>query len=121
MAKKSCLFIIKTAPHGTITAQETLDVLLTYAAFGLTVSLIFVEDGVFQLMANQQTTALGLKNFAATFRALEDYEVESVYVDKASLESRGLKKEDLLINIDVIEKDQQQALITSNNLVFNLG
>lgn len=120
MTKKSCLFIIRTAPHGTITAQETLDVLLTYAAFGLTVSLIFVDDGVFQLMANQQTSVLDMKNFAAAFRALEDYEVESVYIEKTSLESRGLKKEDLTIDIEVIEMDQLRALIDSNDLVFNL-
>ena len=120
MSSKSCLFVIKTPPHGTITAQETLDVLLTYAAFGVTVSLIFMGDGVFQLLPNQQTAPLEMKNFAAAFRALEDYEVESVYVEKKALESRGLKKEDLMIDVDVIETDQQRVLIADNDLVFNL-
>jgi tRNA 2-thiouridine synthesizing protein C len=37
-----------------------------------------------------------MKNFSPTYRSLGDYEVKNIYVDRASLESRGLTQDDLV-------------------------
>jgi tRNA 2-thiouridine synthesizing protein C len=37
-----------------------------------------------------------MKNFSPTYRTLGDYEVKSIYVDKESLEARGLTQDDLV-------------------------
>jgi tRNA 2-thiouridine synthesizing protein C len=37
-----------------------------------------------------------MKNFSPTYRTLGDYEVKSIYVDKDSLEARGLTQDDLV-------------------------
>jgi hypothetical protein len=49
------------------------------------VSLAFIDDGVFQLMAGQDTAAAGMKNFSRTFKALGDYDVHKFYVERESL------------------------------------
>ena len=96
MASKKFLYVNRKAPHGTMYAQESLEVVLIAAAFEQDVTLAFIDDGVYQLMQNQDTTAIGSKNFAPTYRALGDYDVSQIYVESESLEQRGLAKEDLM-------------------------
>ena len=96
MATKKFLYINRKAPHGSIYAQESLEVVLIGAAFEQDVTLAFIDDGVYQLMKGQDTSAIGSKNFAPTFRALGDYDVNQIYVERESLEMRGLDKDDLM-------------------------
>jgi tRNA 2-thiouridine synthesizing protein C len=96
MASKKFLYINRKAPHGTMYAQESLEVVLIAAAFEQDVTLAFIDDGVYQLMQNQDTSAIGSKNFAPTYRALGDYDVNQIYVESESLEQRGLSKQDLM-------------------------
>ena len=96
MASKKFLYVNRKAPHGTVYAQESLEVVLIAAAFEQDVALVFIDDGVYQLLQNQDTSALGNKNFSPTYRALGDYDVNQIYVEQESLELRGLSKEDLM-------------------------
>lgn len=92
---KNFLYLNRKAPYGTIYAWESLEVVLIGAAFDQDVSLAFVDDGVFQLTKNQSTAAVGMKNFSPTYAALGDYEVKKIFVEKESLEERGLSLDDL--------------------------
>ncbi len=92
---KKFMYINRKAPYGTIYAWESLEVVLIGAAFDQEVSLAFVDDGVYQLMKGQDTTEVGIKNFSPTYAALGDYDVNKIYVEKESLEARGLTLDDL--------------------------
>lgn len=92
---KKFLYVNRKAPYGTIYALESLEVVLIGAAFEQDVSLAFLDDGVFQLTKGQNTDGIGIKNFSPTFRALGDYDVTKLYVEKESLEERGLTEDDL--------------------------
>ncbi len=94
-AVKKFMFVNRRAPYGTIYALESLEVVLIAAAFEQDVSLAFMDDGVYQLVKDQDTSGIGMKNFSPTFSALGDYEVTKIYVEKESLEERGLTLEDL--------------------------
>ena len=93
---KKFLYLNRKAPYGTIYAWESLEVVLIGAAFDQEVRLMFVDDGVYQLTTGQDTKGVGMKNFSPTYRTLGDYEVKSIYVDKDSLEARGLTQDDLV-------------------------
>ncbi|MDF1717911.1 MAG: sulfurtransferase complex subunit TusC [Antarcticimicrobium sp.] len=92
---KKFLYVNRKAPYGTIYALESLEVVLIGAAFDQDVSLAFLDDGVFQLTKGQDTGAIGVKNFSPTFRALGDYDVTKLFVERESLEERGLSEGDL--------------------------
>ncbi|MGD0642753.1 MAG: sulfurtransferase complex subunit TusC [Roseiarcus sp.] len=94
--KKKFLYINRRAPYGTIYALESLEVILIGAAFEQDVSVAFLDDGVFQLMNGQDTAGVGMKNFSKTYKALGDYEVRKLYVERESLAERGLRVEDLM-------------------------
>ena len=93
---KKFMCINRKAPYGTIYAWESLEVVLISAAFEQDVSVAFVDDGVFQLVKGQDTTEVGIKNFSPTYAALGDYDVNKIYVEKESLDMRGLTVEDLM-------------------------
>ncbi len=92
---KKFLYVNRRAPYGTIYALESLEVVLIGAAFEQDVSLAFLDDGVFQLTKSQDTKGIGVKNFSPTFRALGDYDVTRLFVERESLEERGLTEDDL--------------------------
>ena len=92
---KKFLYVNRKAPYGTIYALESLEVVLIGAAFDQDVSLAFLDDGVFQLTRGQSTDGIGIKNFSPTYRALGDYEVTKLYVERESLDERGLTLDDL--------------------------
>ena len=96
MATKKFLYVNRKPPHGSIYALESLEVVLIGAAFEQAVTLAFIDDGVYQLLQNQDTSAIGTKNFTPTYRALGDYDVNRIFVERESLELRGLVKEDLM-------------------------
>ena len=92
---KKFLYLNRKAPYGTIYALESLEVVLIGAAFEQDVSLAFIGDGVYQLAKGQNTDGIGMKNFSPTYSALGDYDVNKIYVEKESLEERGLTLDDL--------------------------
>ncbi|NNC68964.1 MAG: sulfurtransferase complex subunit TusC [Gammaproteobacteria bacterium] len=94
IVKKFC-YMNRKAPYGTIYALESLEVVLIAAAFDQDISLVFADDGVYQLTKNQDTDGIGMKNFSKTYSALGDYDIKKIYVEKESLEERGLTTDDL--------------------------
>jgi tRNA 2-thiouridine synthesizing protein C len=116
---KKFMYVNRKSPYGTIYALESLEVVLITAAFDQDVSLTFTDDGVYQLMKNQNTEGIGMKNFSSTYSALGDYEIKKVYIDKESLEERGLSVSDLQ-ELVWEDEDEDYAEKSSINLVSRL-
>lgn len=130
---KKFLYLNRKAPYGTIYAWESLEVVLIGAAFDQEVSLLFVDDGVYQLTKGQKTQDIGMKNFSPTYRTLGDYEVKHLYVDQDSLAARGLSGEDLVEVawedfdtgeeveniVEVVDKARATELMEEHDVVFS--
>ncbi len=116
---KRFMFVNRKAPYGTIYALEALEVVLIGAAFDQNVSMVFVDDGVYQLKKGQQTKEIGQKNFSPTYRALEDYDIEKLYVERESLEARGLTVGDLLVPVEVLGSSELGALMEEQDVVLS--
>jgi tRNA 2-thiouridine synthesizing protein C len=112
------MFVNRKAPHGTIYALESLEVVLITAAFDQEVALVFVDDGVWQLKKGQQTKGIETKNFSPTYRALEDYDVEKLYVERESLDARGLAEDDLIVAVTVLPAAELGKLMAEQDVVF---
>ncbi len=113
---KKFLYVNRKAPYGTIYAWESLEVVLIGAAFEQDVSLAFIDDGVYQLAKDQETGGIGMKNFSPTYSALGDYEVTKIYVEKESLDERGLTLDDLQ-HLTYEDEDEDWAEKDSIHLV----
>jgi len=115
---KKFMFVNRKAPYGTIYALEGLEVVLISAAFDQDVSMAFLDDGVYQLVKGQHTKALAVKNFSPTYRALEGYDIEKLYVERESLEMRGLNADDLLVPVEVLSSAAMGDLMKTQDVVI---
>ena len=111
--------INRKAPHGSIYAQESLDLVLVAAAFNQEVSLVFLDDGVYQLISEQNTQSIGSKNFWKTFKSLAHHEVDNLYVEAESLQKRGLSVEDLIVSVDVMDSTELGQLFEQQDLLIS--
>ena len=116
---KKFMYVNRRAPHGTIYAQESLEVVLVGAAFDQDVSVVFIDDGVFQIRKDQDTSAIGTKNFSKTFRALEMYDVEKLYVEKESMQARGMTEDDLNVPVEVKTSEEIGRLMEEQDVVLS--
>ena len=116
---KRFMYVNRRAPYGTIYALECLEVVLVAAAFNQDVSVVFLDDGVCQLKKNQDTTGIGMKNFSKTYGALDDYDVEKIYVEKESLAARGLTADDLVIPVEVLAADDLRDVMAQQDVVIS--
>ena len=116
---KKFLYVNRKAPYGTVYALESLEVVLIGAAFEQDVSLVFMDDGVYQLAKGQDTADVEMKNFSPTYRALEMYDVEKLYVDKNSLESRGLTVDDLVVDVEVKTTDEIRDIMEEQDIILS--
>jgi len=116
---KRFMYVNRKAPYGTIYALECLEIVLVAAAFDQDVSVVFLDDGVCQLKKGQDTTGIGMKNFSPTYRALDDYDVEKIYVEKESLEARGLTEDDLVIPVEVLAADDLRQIMAQQDVVIS--
>ena len=118
-AAKRFLYVNRRAPYGSIYALESLEVVLIAAAFEQDVSLAFLGDGVYQLTKGQDTKALEVKNFSPTFRALEDYDVTKLYVEKEALEARGLTEADLVVPVEVVGAERMAEIMEAQDVILS--
>jgi tRNA 2-thiouridine synthesizing protein C len=115
MATKKFMFVNRKAPYGTAYALESLEVVLISAAFDQDVSLAFIDDGVYQITNGQDTTGIGQKNFSKAYKALGDYEISKLYVEKESLAERGLTQGDLM---DLVWEDEDDDWAEKSSIIM---
>jgi len=116
---KKVMFVNRKAPYGTIYALESLEVVLIAATFDQDVSLVFLDDGVYELIKGQNTKGIGIKNFSPTYRALDGYDVEKLYVERESLIKRGLSEDQLLVDVEVLSSAQMGELMQQQDVVLS--
>lgn len=117
---KKILFISRQAPYGNANAREALDALLAASAYDQDLSLLFMDDGVFQLLSEQNPKTIHQKNLGASFQALELYGLEKIYAHAESLKKRGLERSDLSIdNIETLNSEQIKQLMAQQDQILS--
>ena len=116
---KRFLFVNRRAPWGTGYAVEALDAVLIAAAFDQDVSVLFVDDGVYQIKKGQDTRAIGVKNSSPAYGALATCDVDKLYVERESLEARGLGERDLLVPVRVLGAKEVSELMDEQDVILS--
>ena len=116
---KKFMFVNRKAPHGTVYALEGLEVVLISAAFDQDVSMVFTDDGVYELIKGMNTKGIEVKDFSKTYRVLEGYDIEKLYVEKASMDARGLNEDDLIVDVTVLDSAEMASLMAEQDVVIS--
>lgn len=113
------LFLLRRSPYGGSAALEAIDAALVAGVFDQEVSVLFKDDGVWQLLRGQDGSVLGGRTVGKVASALPEYGIESVYVCAESLSRRGLAAADLAMTAVPLDAEGQRALIGDQDAVLN--
>ncbi|HHF4933311.1 TPA: sulfurtransferase complex subunit TusC [Haemophilus influenzae] len=99
-------FLFRTSPHGTSISREGLDAILAATAFcePNDIGIFFIDDGVLNLIDNQQPEIIQQKDFIRTFKLLDLYDVEQRFICTASLKKFKLDNRELILSCEKIDR-----------------
>lgn len=116
MQKKTLVFVFRQSPAMGESAKEGLDALLAAAAFEQNVIPIFINQGVWQLQSDMSLDTLNITNIDKQLSALPLYDVNSLYVHRASFEKAGVVTQHK--NIHWLDDDELALLLAQADQVF---
>ena len=113
-------FLFRTAPHGNAISREGLDALLAATAFcdEEEISVFFIDDGVLNLLDEQNPELLLQKDFIRTFKLLDLYDIEQRFVCVDSLDQYNLQAEQLIISAEKIDRTSLINKLSQAEKVF---
>ncbi|MBF7731445.1 sulfurtransferase complex subunit TusC [Pseudomonas sp. N040] len=117
---KSLLVISRQAPWSGLGARECLDLVLAGGAFDLPVGLLFLDDGVFQLLPNQHAASLEQKDLSANLQALPLFGIDELFISGRSLQERGLDPNGLSLPLEQLDDAQISQLLQRYDQVITL-
>lgn len=99
-------FLFRASPHGTSISREGLDAILAATAFcePNDIGIFFIDDGVLNLIDNQQPEIIQQKDFIRTFKLLDLYDVEQRFICTASLQKFKLDNRELILSCEKIDR-----------------
>lgn len=92
MKRYKLAILFTQPPFGTSTSREGLDALLAASAFCNEddIAICFLNDGVFNLLANQQPEMILQKDHISTFKLIDLYDLTECFVCQQSVDEREL-------------------------------
>lgn len=117
MSRKRLIFLFGSAPYDSPLAQEGLDALLSAAIFDQPVSILFIGDGTFQLLDQQNPNKQ--KNQAKMLQALSMYDIDECYIHTPSADARGLTPNHYCIKVEALNDEEARALIAASDHVLS--
>ncbi len=117
---KKILLISRHAPYGTSIAKDALDAALAAAIYDQDLCMLFMDDGIFQLLRDQQAQEISQKSFTSMLSALPFYDIDKIYIHQESLEQRGLTIESLIIeNAAIVNSTQISTLLNNQDHILS--
>ena len=90
---RKILLVVKSPPYGSVLAVECLRIATAMIAMDVLPQILFIDDGVYCLLKEQNPEQSGLRSFHERLKTLAD--LIGLYVAEHSLHRRNLKKTDL--------------------------
>jgi len=119
LRRKRSLLVMRHSPYGSSLARASIDLALAMGAFEQDFDLLFIGAGVLQLLDDQHSEQLGVKNSGKTLCSLPLYDVETVYIDAASLEAYGLAEQDLVLPVKLLDETQLSTVLNDCDHVLS--
>jgi tRNA 2-thiouridine synthesizing protein C len=114
--KKRIAVVCRHSPYGGSYPREALDTALAAAAFDQPVTLVFMGDGVWQLLPEQRPDSG--KSLEKQLGALPLYDIDTLYVEAESLAQRGLDAAELALPVQVLSSTALADLLAGQDVVL---
>ncbi|MDO6678896.1 sulfurtransferase complex subunit TusC [Shewanella sp. 10N.286.51.B2] len=114
--KQICV-IFRQSPLGNSSSREGLDFALLSASFEQQVSVVFTDEAVLHLLANQQPELVGSKDYLSTFKALNIYDIETVLVCEQSAKQFGITEDKFNFEAQLADSNAIKQLLAQSDEV----
>jgi len=114
----SVAVLMRRAPYGSVYTAEGFRTIMGIAVFEMDISVIFMDDGVYALVAGQAPDKLDMKPLGDGFPMLTEFDVSKYYVHDQSLADRGLTTDDLLMDVEVVDGAQIAQILADAGKVL---
>ncbi len=115
---KKLLAIVGDTPYRDTHTFETIEAAMVGAVFDFSISILFIDDGVWALLDGQDAQSLGRRTIGKVISALPDYEVSDLYVCADSMRERDLEVSNLVLEAEPVSTEDQQSLIGEQDIVM---
>lgn len=112
-------FVFSSAPHATSQGREGIDAVLATSALCDDISVLFIGDGVAQLIKGQNTKHIGTKDYAPMLKLFDLYDIENVYVCQQSLQNMGLINAERYIDAQLCSQSEITEIIRTSQKVVH--
>lgn len=82
-------------------------------------SVLLLDDGIFQVVDDQDARELGTKDYSVSYKALADYGVEHIYCSDRHLEARNLTTADLLVAVEPLSDEEVRTLLAEHDVILS--
>jgi tRNA 2-thiouridine synthesizing protein C len=82
--------------------------------------MLFLDDGVFQLLGDQQPGVLELKDLGANLKALPLFGVSALFACASSLRTRGIDPDVLALEVSLLAPEDLPPLLNRFDEVITL-
>jgi len=111
--------LMRKAPYGSVYTAEGFRSVMGIGVFEMDAVLIFVEDGVYALVKDQNPAQLNMQPLGEGFPMLPEFGVNGFYVHQPSLEERGLSVDDLVMEVQLIDNAGLANLLAEYGAVLS--
>jgi tRNA 2-thiouridine synthesizing protein C len=100
--------------------KESIDLALVCAAFDQTVNIIFIDNGVYNIVQNQSYQELNDKNHLDILKGLEFYDIYNIYAEIESLDRRNITSENIINLCQTLTSVEIKKIYFQANHVVNI-
>ena len=112
------IVLLRKAPYGSVYTAEAYRTIMGIGVFEMDICVVFIDDGVFAIVKNQNPAKLDMKPLGDGFPMLKDFNVTKFVVHDESLSERGLTKDDLVLDVELANSQQISELFNSYGKVL---
>lgn len=116
---KRILWVFRQAPYGNLLSREAIDFALAAGVFDQNIGLIFIGDGVWQLLDGQNSQAIAYKNHQKLLSALSLYDITDIYADQVAIADRKINAQQLSLNARLVSDTEISQLFESADMILN--
>jgi tRNA 2-thiouridine synthesizing protein C len=105
--------LLRKAPYGSVYTAEALRTIMGIAVFEMDICVVFMDDGIYAIVKNQNPAKLDMKALGDGFPMLKDFNVSKFVVHDESLAERGLSTNDLVLEVELANSTQISEILST--------
>ena len=116
---KKTLLLCRQAPYAGHLGRAALDAALAAAVFEQDLSVLFMDEGIWQLLPQQNSAQIGRKSIASTLESMPLYDIAHFYVDLESVRARCVDPDQLNGETILLDPEEMPGFLEGFDQVWS--